>query len=217
MLAEPPVTGKVLVPVLAGGGGSGKSTVLNMFSTDADAIFDTTFSYPEYAERLHNQILASGRKMEVLYIHRQFDKAFENIIGRFLKGKATGDPRIVPLPVAASAHAGAQDLILNLKNIPIKVFDNNRSIDEIGEISLGQLTDQSYDRQHEPGRDESENRSEETEGSPRKGDERTGGNRGDQSRSETQARLEAEGRAILRLHREEGLLTDEEVSAFLAE
>ncbi|RYD39643.1 MAG: hypothetical protein EOP85_15600, partial [Verrucomicrobiaceae bacterium] len=81
MAAEPPVTGKVLI--LAGGGGSGKSSVSRHFSQDVDFTFDTTLSNKAAAEALISGIRASGRKPSVLYVHRNFATSFEHIIRRY--------------------------------------------------------------------------------------------------------------------------------------
>ncbi|RYD49225.1 MAG: hypothetical protein EOP85_02030, partial [Verrucomicrobiaceae bacterium] len=218
MLAEPPVTGKVLV--LAGGGGSGKSTALRVFSPEADLIFDTTFSYPEYVDELRRKIHTSGRKIEVLYVHRRFPLAFKNIVRRYIDARenhAGDSPRIVPLSVAASAHIGAQEVALGLKETEITIMDNNGSLSDLHDIPLAKLAQDSYIQTHETGKNETENRSPITSESPRRGSRGTGEDRQDNRRSGSQARLEAEGRAIIEDYRSRGRLTDAEAKAFLGE
>ncbi|RYZ84761.1 MAG: hypothetical protein EOP06_17505, partial [Proteobacteria bacterium] len=219
MLAEPPVTGKVLV--LAGGGGSGKSTALKKFTEIADFTFDTTFSYPDYVTQLSDQILASGREIQVIYVHRNFANAFENIIGRYLLGKDDGNSRIVPLPVAASAHLGAQEVILNLRGMPFRIIDNNASINSMHEISLEDLARQSYLQTHEttgqPRQIDGSRRQVGDTESSRGNSERPSQVGKDHRRAGSQARLEAEGRSIIEDYRSRGRLTDAEAKAFLGE
>ncbi|RYD18004.1 MAG: hypothetical protein EOP88_24130, partial [Verrucomicrobiaceae bacterium] len=218
MLAEPPVTGKVLV--LAGGGGSGKSTALRAFSPEADVIFDTTFSHPEYVDKLRRQIRASGRELEVLYVHRRFPLAFENIVRRYLDAREndTGDTaRIVPLSVAAAAHIGAQEVALGFKEFEITIMDNNGRLSELHDIPLAKLVQDRYIQKHEIGKNETENRSPITSENPRGGGRGTGTDRPDDRRARSQARLEAEGRAIIEDYRSRGRLTDAEAKAFLGE
>jgi chemotaxis protein histidine kinase CheA len=220
MLAEPPEKGRVLV--LAGGGGSGKSTVMGDMKSKFDFVFDTTLYSPDAAEKLRQGIEASGRKMTVLYVHRVFPKAFKSILERYYLDKEnTGSGRIVPLKAAIEAHLGAQDVILGLKGVDIIVNDNNRGLGEHQEISLEQLRKQRY-----YGPDEQTSSSDGTSGHGRTdgtrrtldatSDSRAGGAGETSSRERSRIRLEEEGRRILRDWQELGRLNEREASAFLA-
>jgi Zeta toxin len=222
MLAEPPEKGRVLV--LAGGGGSGKSTVLGDLKSKFDFTFDTTLSYPGSAQRQLEKIEQSGRKMTVVYVHRVFPKAFDTILQRYYDSREkTGAGRIVPLKAAIEAHLGAQNEVLGLKGAEIIVFDNNKGLGEHEKISLEQLRKQRYYEPDEPtgtpstsgaggrGRDIGNHPPDNAEENTR-----AAGAGETSSRAEAAARLEEEGRRILSQWQADGLLNNKEVSAFLA-
>lgn len=214
MLAEPSKTGKVLV--LAGGGGSGKSTVYPTLDSDADFVYDTTLSNPAAAGKLFEKIKSSGRTVEVAYVHSDFSKAFTNVIDRYLKPKHGQPPRIVPLNIAATAHIGAQEVLFNLKDIPVTVYDNTGPVGQISEISLDKFDTLRYiqlNKSHDS--DEHFNQPRETETGGAGGSATAGEAGRDQGRAGAKARLEEAGRAIVESYRERGLLTDAESHAFL--
>jgi hypothetical protein len=219
MLAEPVTVGRVII--LAGGGGSGKSTVSLRFAPDADFTIDTTFSNPASADQLIARIRATGREPEVLYVHRRFSLAMENILSRYLTEKhETNTGRIVPVNVAAAAHIGAQETILSRTGIPVRIIGNNGKIENIALISLEKLAEDRYISNHEPRSQKAIHIS----GSGRRGSDAgtqrsSTGSGEDQSysgRIEAEARLRSEGERIIREFREAGLLTEAEADAFLA-
>lgn len=213
MRAEPVGTGKVLI--LAGGRGSGKSTGLSMLPLNSlDFILDTTLSHLPSAKKLIAAIQASGREAEIVYVHRPFQKAFEGIVDRYLLGKKKGEGRIVPLDVAMNAHIGAQETIFGLKDVSIRVFDNDGDLGVGKEITLDDLSAKTYIKSDERDRQGSnapadDSGVEQSSRGNREGDGRASG------RAEAKARLRAEGERILRERYEEGLLTEEEIDAFL--
>jgi predicted ABC-type ATPase len=103
-----------LVIFLAGGPGSGKSTVerrkkFEQKFQDAIVIYDSTFSsFPSANQKIHEAIRA-GKEIEIFYIYRHAEDAAYSMVARAVK---TG--RVVPLDVVADIHLGAQQTILQL-------------------------------------------------------------------------------------------------------
>ncbi len=128
-LAEP-ATGPVLF--MAGGGGSGKSTVrkgiptIKEISDAADIIMDGTFSKKERAIRDIDAALDSGRSVTIAYVHRAFESASKGVSDR---SKETG--RWVPPEVLAESHVGAQETFKAIAEhyrddprVTLKAFEN---------------------------------------------------------------------------------------------
>ncbi|QJE99136.1 zeta toxin family protein [Luteolibacter luteus] len=239
LLARDPMTRVAIV--LAGGGGSGKSSVLKRLNIPRDLVIDTTLSWEDYARKTIADIEASGRRAIVLYVHRPFARSFEHgVIGRYLKGKRAGNPRLVPLRVAAEAHVGAQETAIAMAEggLRITIFDNSGSAGQFTKRDIEFLKQNRYITANE-GRDESgpataadthgRRGGSSTGGSdgkspggnhagPREGASNRGGDGGRVGRKQAAiARLIAEGHAIIERYRREGKLTDAEARAFRGE
>jgi hypothetical protein len=152
LLERDPVTRSAIL--LAGGAGSGKSSILKRLEIPRDLVIDTTLSWEDSARQIAADIEASGRTPIVLYVHRPFAKAFEDgVIDRYLEGKKEGKPRLVPLRVAAEAHVGAQETAIALaeSGVDVMVFENSRALDEQVEKDIGYLKGIRYAQEHEGG------------------------------------------------------------------
>ncbi|MBA3683760.1 MAG: zeta toxin family protein [Planctomycetes bacterium] len=147
--AEP--TGSVLL--LAGGGGSGKSTVINGYLApgvaDADIMFDAVLGDFSRARNIVDEAIASRRAVDVVYVHRPFEAAVEGVANR-----AQTEGRIVPPEVLAKAHAGAQDTILRLGKlyadnefVRVAIIDNSGVTAQ--PMSLDDLATVRYDQRGE--------------------------------------------------------------------
>lgn len=94
-------------------------------------------SNPSSAAKLIEQARAGGRKVEVIYVHRRFPLALDNIVSRYLVEKhRSGSGRILPADVAIAAHLGAQRTIIGPKGVPFLVIDNNGAIVDAYSIPL---------------------------------------------------------------------------------
>jgi hypothetical protein len=134
---------------LAGGGGSGKSTVtqglLAEFLEGAEIVCDGTFARYDSARARVQAALDSGRPVTIAYVHRPFEAAVAGVAARY---EMTG--RWVPGRVLAMDHAGAQDAIDRLRQayqgddrIDFMAFDN--SGEKAVEISMERLAELRYD------------------------------------------------------------------------
>ncbi len=133
MLAAPPGdenAGHVLF--MAGGGGSGKSTIRNGLLKDVAAkseiILDGTFQKESTARENIEAVLKTGRHLTVSYVHRPFESAMASVKARF---EAHGGGRWVPPEALANDHVMAQQTFLKLAeeyasdpNIEFKAFNN---------------------------------------------------------------------------------------------
>lgn len=129
LLDRPADTGEVML--LGGGGGSGKSSSLDVVSPGYqarfDAIYDTTLANQKRAVSAIEDALASGRRVTVNYVARDpFDAIVNGVIPR-----AERSGRTVPLDVAAKAHEDAARTLTNLleryaddDRVTIRVIDN---------------------------------------------------------------------------------------------
>lgn len=114
-MLDEPVTGGVMV--MAGGGGSGKSTVLGQIDKDANAadiILDAVMSKESNKSKggafdVIDAAIASGRPVSYNYVHRPFEEAMVGVDQRFFKD---GGGRYVPNEELVSAHIGAQETML---------------------------------------------------------------------------------------------------------
>jgi hypothetical protein len=68
LLEREPVTRSAIL--LAGGPGSGKSSILRRLDIPWDLALDTTLAWEDSARQLGADIAASGRRAIVLYVHR---------------------------------------------------------------------------------------------------------------------------------------------------
>ncbi len=127
-LNDPETAGKPVV-FLAGGGGSGKSTVQRMFGEameKAGIIMDNTLSGYEGAKRRVSEALASNHPVKIYYVHRPIEAA----VGAFVE-RAKTEGRSIPIDRIAANHFNAQKTLGKLAadfgdKIDIHVIDNSR-------------------------------------------------------------------------------------------
>jgi hypothetical protein len=95
----------------AGGGASGKSTVLRALAalTHVEFIVDITFSLPQRALNQVDEALAVGRKVEIHYVFRPFEECVLGMLERALDPKVG---RVVPIDDMARTHSGSQETVL---------------------------------------------------------------------------------------------------------
>lgn len=135
------------VMFLAGGGGSGKSTVLNgpaaSLRDQSAIIMDAVMGNYDKAVTNVEKALKSGRPVSIAYVHTPFPLA----AARALKRMGNSGRR-VPLHVLAEAHAGAQDTILKLAQryagnplVEIRAYDNST---QVKPMSIAEITAQRY-------------------------------------------------------------------------
>ncbi|MEO8371754.1 MAG: zeta toxin family protein [Candidatus Solibacter sp.] len=103
-LAERAPAGRNRVVFTAGGNAAGKSTALTFtgMAAQAVAVFDSTFSNPEHARRLVEQVLATGKGVSILYVTRPL----EEILGAMLD-RAELEGRVVTIDQMIGSHRGA--------------------------------------------------------------------------------------------------------------
>lgn len=119
---------------LAGGSGSGKSTVVqskkfqNAFR-DAIVIYDSTFSSYASANIKIQEGLSAGKDVDIYYIHRNAKDAAYSVVER-----AVRSGRTIPIQEIAKIHWGSQNTIFELceqykdsENVTIYLFDNSNS------------------------------------------------------------------------------------------
>ena len=109
-LLEAEATSGTNVVFTAGGGASGKSTVLRAQADrpEVDFIVDTTFSRPDRAMGQIEAALSADRQVEINYVYREFRSAVIGMVERALNPKVG---RIVPIDDLANTHFGAQETI----------------------------------------------------------------------------------------------------------
>jgi hypothetical protein len=76
--------GRNRVVFTAGGNAVGKSTALAVtgVAKRAQAVFDSTFSNPEHAQRLMEQALGAGKTVTVLHVSRPLEEIFAAMLDR---------------------------------------------------------------------------------------------------------------------------------------
>jgi hypothetical protein len=99
------------VAFTAGSNAAGKSTAIEFSGagTQAQVVFDSTFSNPGHARRLVDQVLAAGRRVSILYIRRPLDDAFQGMLERAGKQK-----RIVTIQQLIGSDRGAAETVRGL-------------------------------------------------------------------------------------------------------
>ena len=109
MLSKTLASGRNVV-FTAGGGASGKSTVLRSQADrpDVDFVVDTTFSSTVPALGQIDAALAAGRFVEVNYVYRDFADAVWSMIRRALDPQVG---RIVPIDDLARTHFGSRETV----------------------------------------------------------------------------------------------------------
>jgi len=128
---------------LAGGASSGKSSTVNDHYLRAfDVVFDSNLARLDTAKEMIEKVLKAGGDARVLYVHRPYEKAVENMLRRGNDGGRT-----VPLGgdngKLAWLHKNAQDTFEKLvdhyadnESVSFRVFDNSGKIGESREISV---------------------------------------------------------------------------------
>jgi predicted kinase len=123
-----------LVIFLAGGPGSGKSTVANYEKfqnrfQEAIVVYDTTFSNPSSAGSKIQDALNARKDIDIWYVHRSAKDAAYSVVERAVR---TG--RTVPIQEVANIHWGAQETIFMLcdqyrysESVTIHLFNNGGS------------------------------------------------------------------------------------------
>ena len=143
MLAETPES---FVRFMAGGGGSGKTTVLSLLQNagDAEITLDSVMAHIDKATARVEAALASGRPVEIIYVHRDVRDAARGVAERYrLMG------RWIPATVMAQDHIDAQETILALadkykdnQDVTLRVFDT--SAGSPSEITVDELRNMRY-------------------------------------------------------------------------
>jgi hypothetical protein len=132
MLQETDPSGDNDVLFLAGGAGSGKSSIARdvpggeALTTETHIVYDTTLSDYASAVRKINQALNAGKFVQIIYVHRLIEGATRGVVAR-----AVEHGRTVPLKVLARDHFNAQRTLFRLikhyngdDRVRISVVDN---------------------------------------------------------------------------------------------
>jgi hypothetical protein len=95
----------------AGGNAAGKSTALEFTGAhrEARAVLDSTFSNPEHARKLVNQVLAAGKRVVILYVRRPLDDAIRGMLDR-----AADQGRVVTIEQMIRSDRGAAETMQSL-------------------------------------------------------------------------------------------------------
>ena len=198
-------TGEPVI-VLAGGGGSGKTTASGVEFMESEFVIDTTMGGDWGVKEYQAEAATYGRAVQFIYVFTQFEKAFPRIIDRFLESV---DSRLVPLDVAVRDHIGAQQNILNApEDAVIFIFDNNGELGEQQLIDREKLKEYSY-------LNESLKRNEREDGAQRPSDARSSQETSASQRKEAEERLRRQGIKILDRYLEEGRIDQDIYDAFL--
>lgn len=100
------------VLLMAGGGGSGKSSMrqVHLRGLNPDVTLDGTLSKLKTAQQRVQEALDSGRTVKIFYVYRSPEKSADGAVERAAR---TGRP--VPVDVLAQAHAGARKVVEELQ------------------------------------------------------------------------------------------------------
>jgi len=125
----------------AGGTGAGKTTGINIVkkinpkAANAEIVYDTNMNKFESADKKIQQALKAGRKVNIIYTHRDPVEALVNgALKRASRMEAEmGTGRTVPLSEHAKTHLGARQVVEQLaakygknRKVDIQVIDNSR-------------------------------------------------------------------------------------------
>jgi hypothetical protein len=150
-LAESAPEGEDRVVFTAGGNAAGKSTALAVsgVATRAQVVFDSTFSNPEHAKKLMEQVFAAGKPVTVLHVSRPLEEIFPAMLDR-----AKRQGRVVTIEQMIGSHRGsaqsARDLSLEFEHDPSVEFvfvDNSRNGTREGTLELAAPQDYTEIRQ----------------------------------------------------------------------
>jgi hypothetical protein len=132
--------GKNRVIFTAGSNAAGKSTAL-AFTGDrarAQVVFDSTFSNPEHAARLVDQVLAVNKRVTILYISRPLEDAFRGMLER-----AGPRGRVATIAQILHSHRGAAQAVRLLwlkfhddSRLEFRFVDNSAESPRLGTIEL---------------------------------------------------------------------------------
>jgi hypothetical protein len=145
LAAEAP-KGKNRVVFTAGGNAAGKSTALSFTKegSRAQAVFDSTFSNPDHAGTLVDQVLAADKRVTILYINRPLEDAFRGMLDR-----ASQQGRVVTIVQLINSHQGAIRSVRRLwakyhddPRVEFRFVDNSGAGPRLGTIELA--TEQDY-------------------------------------------------------------------------
>ncbi|SHI63617.1 hypothetical protein SAMN02745181_0548 [Rubritalea squalenifaciens DSM 18772] len=175
-----------------------------------DVALGETLSKPTSFKRIMDQANNpdNKRRVEVIYVHRSFAKAFEGIVERYLE-----EGRMVPLDVAVEAHLGAQetlfeiydDLVENGGYMTIVSNDGDfGDLQAIKKMSIEELNDKRYTKIY--GKEIQKDSSR---------DSGRRDHRESQEKYHAQNELAEQGRAILRQAQEEGKIDQATYEALL--
>ena len=140
-----PHNGEAVV-MMAGGGGSGKSSAKDILGAEYDSagtVLDGTLSSLDKARRNIQRVLDSGRTVSVMYVYREPVEALRNgVLTRAMRGGRTA-----PIDALVKAHAGASDVMRQLaedyagsEDVEIRVIDNSRGPGGAVQSSLENIT-----------------------------------------------------------------------------
>lgn len=144
------------VLMMAGGSGAGKTVSLSKGKDggppvnldDYSAVIDTNLSSFSSSEKKIQQAKESGRKVQIDYVYRPAELAFQGMMKR---GKRIN--RVVPIDAFVDTHIKSLSTIKELAkryendpDVEINVWDNSGGKGEQKYVSLDFLTDKSYNR-----------------------------------------------------------------------
>lgn len=124
------------VSFYAGGSGSGKtSSIEGLFPgirEKSDAIMDGNLSSYDKALKQVNQLLASGSSVDIVYVYRTPEEAWEGVIGRMLYNKSEMG-RLVPMSTFLNNQEGSyrtiqsmfRDGLDKVNGVKISIVDNS--------------------------------------------------------------------------------------------
>jgi hypothetical protein len=149
LLSEPRPRNKTVF-FTAGGSATGKSTILRKAGrrTGIDFIVDTTFSDTTRALLQVDRALKAGRKVEIYYVHREFQDCVRSMIERALNPHSG---RLVPVDDMARTHFGAQRAILaalqKYQHDPRVLIQINKNVgrERLSSLGLREFSELLYD------------------------------------------------------------------------
>jgi hypothetical protein len=157
-VALPDPDGPNAVIVLAGGGGSGKTSIfedageggelgLGSLRAEATAVYDTTLAWLPFAKEIVETALTAGKNVLVVYVHRPVRLAVLGVIERALR-----EGRAVPARVLAADHFNAQNTLIELfgayhddGRVRIVVVDNSGAPSDRRRMEVAELRRQRYE------------------------------------------------------------------------